>query len=411
MAAAQQARWISRLSDLPALALPTDYPRPAGESIVEAQEKRGLDERTAGSLVRLALFEEEGDVDSEDEEDLSKNGIESTLSTGRTHQQRPTAFHLLLASFVVLLHRYTGDTDIIIATSSPSSPSPLLLRIKLDPTDSFWSLVKRVQWVEQEAEDDKIDYDTLVEALNKGQGPETGVSSKAPLFRVRFIDETEEIEPSFLQATSLTTDLTVFVTSSNSLPPSTAGSGTATPTSLRTSLVPNFSLTLLYNSLVFSQSRISFTLDQLLHLVHHASVRPLDPIGSISLLTVKQRKLLPDPKKELEWTGYRGAITDIFSANAKKFPERICIVESVQPVGGVVGGPNELRSFTYKQIDEASNVLAHELVKGGVQREEVVTVYSTRGVDLVVAVMGVLKAGATFSVIGTLFRVGINESY
>jgi len=57
------------------------------------------------------------------------------------------------------------------------------------------------------------------------------------------------------------------------------------------------------------------------------------------------------------------------------------------------GGTPE-RSFTYKQINEASNILGH-LVKSGIQTEDVVMIYSHRGVDLVVAVMGILKAGAT----------------
>jgi L-aminoadipate-semialdehyde dehydrogenase len=366
--------------------------------MVEAQEKRIIDQRTATSLVRLALYDEEGDEESEDEDETpAAKGIDSTLAAKSHHNQRPTAFHLLLASFVVLLHRYTGDTDLVIATSSPSSPDPLLLRIKLDPADSFWSLIKRVQWVEQEAEEDKVPYLTLLEALGHGEaGAEEGGPPAVPLFRVRFFDETDETEHSFLQQTSLTSDLTVFVTSTSSTP----SSGTGNPTSLRTSLLPpTISLTLSYNSLVFSHPRMALILDQLLHLVHHAASHPLDPIGSISLLTHKQRKVLPDPRKDLEWTGYRGAITDIFSANAQKFPERTCIVESLAPE--TVGAKNGLREFTYKQIDEASNVLAHHLVTSGVQREEVVTVYSTRGVDLVVAVMGVLKAGATFSVIGS----------
>lgn len=405
----QISRWLTRLSDLPQLALPTDYPRPSGESVVEAQESRTIDPRTATSLVRLALFDEEGDFESEDEDeevvdhatslDSALAGAAGTSTTKAGHQQRPTPFHLLLASFVVLLHRYTGDTDLVIATSSPSSPDPLLLRIKLDPADSFWSLVKCIQWVEKDAEDDKIPYDTLLEALGHGKNSnESGGPAPPPLFRVRFFDETDETETSFLQQTSLTSDLTISVTSTSSLP----SSGTGTPTSLRTSLLPpTISLKILYNSLIFSNPRISHTLDQMLHLVHHAASHPLDPIGAISLLTIKQRKFLPDPRKDLEWTGYRGAITDIFTSNAQKFPERTCIVESLAPEQ--VGGKNGLRQFTYKQIDEASNVLAHHLVKSGVEREEVVTVYSTRGVDLVVAVMGVLKAGATFSVIGEFY--------
>ncbi|KAK5009698.1 large subunit of alpha-aminoadipate reductase, partial [Elasticomyces elasticus] len=76
----------------------------------------------------------------------------------------------------------------------------------------------------------------------------------------------------------------------------------------------------------------------------------------------------PDPTCDLHWSDFRGAIHDIFAANAAKHPERSCVVETA--------------SSTSPE-----------------RRGEVVMVYAHRGVDLVVAVMGVLKAGATFSVI------------
>jgi non-ribosomal peptide synthetase component F len=47
-------------------------------------------------------------------------------------------------------------------------------------------------------------------------------------------------------------------------------------------------------------------------------------------------------------------------------------------------------------------LVAHYLIHKGIQREDVVMIYAYRGVDLVIAIMGVLKAGATFSVIGKL---------
>jgi acyl-coenzyme A synthetase/AMP-(fatty) acid ligase len=47
----------------------------------------------------------------------------------------------------------------------------------------------------------------------------------------------------------------------------------------------------------------------------------------------------------------------------------------------------------------ASNVLAHHLLVGGVQREEFVMVYAYRSVEMVIAVMAILKIGAIFSVI------------
>ncbi|KAK3068606.1 large subunit of alpha-aminoadipate reductase, partial [Teratosphaeriaceae sp. CCFEE 6253] len=100
----------------------------------------------------------------------------------------------------------------------------------------------------------------------------------------------------------------------------------------------------------------------------------------------------PDPTADLHWSDYRGAIHEIFFHNAEANPERTCVVETASSTA-------RERTFTYRQINGASNILAHHLVDHGVQRGEVVMVYAHRGVDLVVAVMGVLKAGATFSVI------------
>lgn len=101
---------------------------------------------------------------------------------------------------------------------------------------------------------------------------------------------------------------------------------------------------------------------------------------------------IPDPTVDLHWSAFRGAIQDIFSANAEAHPDRLCVVETAS-------GSSPRREFTYRQINEASNILAHHLVQSGIQRGEVVMSYSHRGVDLVVTVMGILKAGATFSVI------------
>jgi L-aminoadipate-semialdehyde dehydrogenase len=151
-------------------------------------------------------------------------------------------------------------------------------------------------------------------------------------------------------------------------------------------------VTAIYNPSLFSKARIATILTQLFQIIQGASTDPSQPIGAIDLLTPTQRKLLPDPTRDLGWSDFRGAIHDIFSRNAEAHPERPCVVETR------AGGTPE-RSFTYKQINEASNILGHLLVKSGIQRGDVVMIYSHRGVDLVVAVMGILKAGATFSVL------------
>jgi non-ribosomal peptide synthetase component F len=117
------------------------------------------------------------------------------------------------------------------------------------------------------------------------------------------------------------------------------------------------------------------------------------PVGQIPLSDFDQpSSSLPDPTSDLHWSEWRGAITDIFAANSEKHPERTCIVESSEQGGEVV--------YTYQHIHYASNLVAHYLIHKGIQPEDVVMIYAYRGVDLVVAIMGVLKAGATFSVIG-----------
>ncbi|CAO1606434.1 large subunit of alpha-aminoadipate reductase [Xanthoria calcicola] len=101
---------------------------------------------------------------------------------------------------------------------------------------------------------------------------------------------------------------------------------------------------------------------------------------------------LPDPTADLHWSDYRGAIHDIFAKNAERHPDRLCVVETQS-------SRTSRRDFTYSQINEASNQVAHHLLQHGIERGDVVMIYAHRGVDLVVAVFGVLKAGATFSVI------------
>src|SRR6185369_8236270 len=108
---------------------------------------------------------------------------------------------------------------------------PLVLRLALDPADLFWAVVRRVQQVEKEAEEDALPFEIITRSLSHGKEDGTG----APLFRVRFFDETDQPKDNFIRSTSLTTDLTIFIT--------------RPPLTTRSSLAPLISLRVLYNSL------------------------------------------------------------------------------------------------------------------------------------------------------------------
>lgn len=358
------SRVASRLQNLPVIALPTDYPRPTGNRVVEAVQSRPLPGPAALGLVRLALFEDESE------------GEDVRLA-------RPTPFQLLLSAFTVLLHRYTGDTDVVIASSSGSQRDPLLLRVNLEPQDPFWAIVRRVQMLLKEAEDDAVSYDAVLRALERSQdGDNSTDGPSGPLFRVRFFDETDQPEGDFISTTSLTSDLTVFVTRP-------AGSTHA-------SLIPDITVRILYNALLFTSSRISFITDQLATFLDAVSRNPLQGVGAASLITTSQKTILPSPIADLNWCDWKGAITDVFSRNARQFPDRTCVVQTISK-----NDKRRSEVYTYNHILRASNIVAHHLINSGVQREEVVMVYAYRSVEMLVAVMGILKAGATFSVIGT----------
>ncbi|WWD19369.1 L-aminoadipate-semialdehyde dehydrogenase [Kwoniella shandongensis] len=352
---ARLERWGKRLGALPSLALPTDYPRPTPAKLVESFQSSPIPQALTTTLMKLTI----------------------EFSTLFPASPLPTPYHILLTSFAILLFRYTPDPSLVICTSAHGSAAPLLLKLDLATEMTFFDVLRQIMEREQEASDDAVPLTKLVDHI-KPEGP---------LFRVRFFDSTQvEQDPS----TSLTTDLTLFLLAAPSDTPAT-----------RTSIPPLY-LRLAYNSLLFTQTRISALLESLLQLLSAAATREAShPLGSLPIRTQNQSTALPDPAADLDWCGFVGAIPDIFSANAKANPERVCVVQSELAEGQtIMDGPSRgRRTYTYRQIDEASNVVAHALIKNGLQREEVVMVYAARSVEMVVCVMGILKAGGVFSVV------------
>lgn len=106
----------------------------------------------------------------------------------------------------------------------------------------------------------------------------------------------------------------------------------------------------------------------------------------------KPENVLPDPAADLHWSAYEGSIQDRFAENSIKFPDRLCVVETASTT-------TPQREFTYQQIHEASNVIAHHFLQHGIEKGEVIMIYAYRGVDLCIAILAVLKAGSTFSVV------------
>ncbi|KAI8805276.1 hypothetical protein BJ742DRAFT_409393 [Cladochytrium replicatum] len=352
-------RWKSRLANLTELILPTDYPRQIPPKIIDAELSVDISAGTADAILSLAF------------------SLRSPTSPGTPTSATPSPFTILLAAFAVILHRYTGEEDIVVASSSQSF-NPLVLRLPVASSGTFGNVLRAVLDAEASALADEIPFMTLLEGLS----PENGATAAPSLSKVRFFNLTDTSSETLASTTSSSiSDITIFISQ--------------TPTLRR--LLP-IQLRVVYNATLFSQSRIADMLDQLSLILTSAAADVSTPIGNIDIVTERAKQAIPDPRADLHWGHFEGAITDIFARNAAAFPERTCVVESVY----VPESPltfSTTRQFSYTQINQASNVLAHHLIRSGIQREDLVVLYSYRGVDLVVAVMGVLKAGATFSVI------------
>ncbi|KAK8917506.1 L-2-aminoadipate reductase large subunit [Metarhizium anisopliae] len=101
---------------------------------------------------------------------------------------------------------------------------------------------------------------------------------------------------------------------------------------------------------------------------------------------------LPDPTEDLDWGGYLGGIHEIFHKNAVAHPDRPCVTETKTSKAPT-------RTYTYRQIDEASNNIANYLRDAGIQNGDAVMIFAHRSVELVCAYMGTLAAGAIVTVL------------
>jgi L-aminoadipate-semialdehyde dehydrogenase len=114
--------------------------------------------------------------------------------------------------------------------------------------------------------------------------------------------------------------------------------------------------------------------------------------------------VLPDPTVDLDWSGWVGAIHEIFHKNARANPDRPCVTETASST-------TPERRFTYKQIYEASNVLANQLRDAGITNGDIVMVFAYRSVELVIAFMGILAAGATITVLDPAYPPARQQIY
>ncbi|MEV6677450.1 amino acid adenylation domain-containing protein [Streptomyces erythrochromogenes] len=110
---------------------------------------------------------------------------------------------------------------------------------------------------------------------------------------------------------------------------------------------------------------------------------PDRPLGTIAPSSVAARI-----ETLAEWNDngadrVRPTVVEMFREQARTRPDAVAVVD-------------ERRSLTYGQVAELSGQLAHHLVERGITAEQVVGISLDRSADMVVGLLGVLRAGAAF---------------
>ena len=346
----QLVYWKTQLADLTVLELPTDKQRPMQSSF-----------RGSGQTIHLSAALTQG---------------LKTLS----QKHNVTLFMTLLAAFQVLLHRYSGQDDIVVGTAIAGRNrqelenligffvNTLVLRTDLSGTPSFVQLLSRVRDVCLSAyEHQDLPFEKLVAELQLPRD-----LSRNPLFQVMLV-----LQPLELQAMHLP-GLTI---SSFPLSNETA------KFDITLSLVENsegLTGTLEYNTDLFNAETITRLIGHFQTLLEAVVEQLETSIAQLPLLTpIERHQLL------VEWNATKTdypkdkCIHQLFEEQAARTPDAIALVFEDQ-------------QLSYQALNAKANQLAHYLQKLGVKPDTLVAICMERSFDMVIGLLAILKAGGAY---------------
>ncbi|MGW2332289.1 amino acid adenylation domain-containing protein, partial [Streptomyces sp. NPDC001700] len=356
--------WQRTLADLPAeLELPTDRPRP------ERSTYRGDSVPIEASAELHRRIEE----------------------VAREHQASP--FMVVQAALAVLLFRLGAGVDIPIGSPVAGRTddavedlvgffvNTLVLRNDLSGNPTFSELIARIRETDLAAyAHQDVPFERLVEVLN----PERSMS-RHPLFQT-VLEWNNDEQKAALDTVEQLPDLSVA--------PESAATGAAKfdlvfhlsgirdtdggPAGLRGELE--------FNADLFDRSSVAVWGERFVRVLEGLLAEPGRGVGLVPVLSAGERREVVQAwaATDSEPMAGGGSLVDRFEAR-------------VAACGGAgVAVSCEGESLSYGELNAAANRLARLLAGRGVGPESLVAVALPRSVEMVVALLGVLKAGAAY---------------
>jgi len=348
----QVSYWKKQLQGAPAvLNLPADQPRPAMQSQRGARQSISLCLELTDKLKRLS------------------------------RRESVTLYMTLLAAFQTILHRYTGQEDLVVGSPIANRDRPeiegligffvntLVLRTDLVGNPTFRELLARVRTMALEA---YAHRDLPFEKLVKEFRPERSLS-QSPFFQVLFnmVDAGEsklalpgltaerlpisEVESKF--------DLTLYGREQNG----------------------EINLSLVYRVDLFSESWATNFLHQYSHLLEQVVSAPERRVGLYSLVTPETRELIPDPTSVID-EPLQQLVTEKFF---------LCVKEQAAQTAVAQGE----RTWNYMQLAERADTIGRALNGAGVKPGDVVAIHGRRGLGLIASMLGTFMSGGVLLLI------------
>ena len=346
--------WLQQFeTEVEVLDLPIDHARPPVQTFNGAQ-------------VHLALSEEL-----------------STQFKSYLQSEGATLYMGLVTLVNALLHRYTGQKDIVVGSPSAGRMHPdvkdqigffintLVLRTKFEDQESFNSLMAKVKEIIINAFEHQVyPFDLLVNELNLERD-----MSRSPLFDVVVVLESlldaHEI-PAFEGLTVEENQFDVPISKID----------------LRFYFVENesnISLTLEYNTDIYGKQRMEQLLAHLEQLMSTVIATPNADVGQLNYITEKEQYwLLNEINNEVLTYDTNETLIDVFETQVAQHPDRIALVF----------GNSE---WTYKELNEKVNKLAHHLREAyDIKPGDYVGLMVDRSEWLVISILAILKSGGIY---------------
>jgi amino acid adenylation domain-containing protein len=294
--------------------------------------------------------------------------------------EKATLFMVLLAAFNVLLHRLSGQDDIVVGSPIANRNraetekligffvNTLALRTRLSGNPTFRTLLGRVREVALGAYSHQdLPFDKLIEEIH----PERDLD-RTPLIQVMFALHNASLQPLSLPGLAISS---VDLASNNA------------KFELTLSLVHGkhgLDGWLEYSTDLFKEETISRFACHFNTLLEGIVTQPDSSIAELPLLEESERH-----KTLVEWNCTRtdypreSGIHELFEAHAKRTPDAVAVVSAG-------------RELTYAMLNGRANALAGQLQSMGVGPGVLVGACLERSAEMIVAWLGILKAGGAY---------------